>query len=436
MAPDSVLATVMVRHLYTFVFAILLPLVLTRQLLRSLKEKGYRQQIQQRFGFVPRHNRRKPVIWLHAVSAGESIAAISLVEKLLAQNFDVVMTNMTPAGRQQVNQHLGNRVLNYYAPYDLPGFVARFLSRIRPCALLTMETELWPNTIHVCAARSVSVIVINGRLSEKSYQGYRRWAALSYPMLQKINWFALQSPSHMTRFGNLGVAESRMMVTGSIKFDQRLPVDFEERKARFSRFFDGRRVLMAASTHPGEEKLLLAVYQSLKLEIPELILVLAPRHTKRSLALEKLVAQHQLQSVSHSQQGLVTTDKDVYLLDVMGELTYFYGLSELAFVGGSLIPRGGHNFMEAALAGTAIVCGDSLYNFEAIAEEFQAAAAMMVVETPEQLLSQLQVLLSDPGRRASMQTRASQTVLKHQGALQLVEAELKKRIGTGLEPTS
>jgi len=432
MAPCNVSAVVMVRRLYTFVFAILLPVVLVRQLVRSFTEKGYRQQIQHRFGFVPKLASDNQVIWLHAVSAGESIAAIPLVEKLLAQNFDIVMTNMTPAGRQQVNQHLGDRVLNYYAPYDLPDFVARFLSRIRPCVLLTMETELWPNTIHVCVAQSVLVMLINGRLSEKSYQGYRRWPALTFPMLEKMSWLALQSPSHMARFSNLGVAESRMTVTGSIKFDQRLPADFEDRKARFNCLFQGRRVLMAASTHPGEEKLMLEVYQSLKTEIPDLILVLAPRHIKRSSAIEKLVAQHQLQSVSRYRQDAVTADTDVYLLDVMGELIYFYGLSELAFIGGSLIPRGGHNFMEAALAGTAIVCGDSLYNFEAIAEAFQAAAAMAVVKTPKQLLSEIRALLSDPDRRASMQARAYQAMLKQQGALQLVEAELKNRIKLGI----
>jgi len=409
----------------------MMPFVLIRQWIRSFRERAYRQQLQQRFGFVPRNASSRQVLWLHAVSAGESIAAVPLVEKLLAQNFEIVMTNMTPAGRQQVKQHLGNRVLNYYAPYDLPGFVARFLDRIQPIALLTMETELWPNTIHVCAQHAVAVILINGRLSEKSYRGYRRWPSLILPMLQKVDWFALQSPSHEARFADLGVIHSRMTVTGSIKYDQHLPEDLEDRKAQLSGLFRGRRILMAASTHPGEEQLLLDVYQALKPEIPELVLVLAPRHIQRSASIEKLVVQNKLGLASFSRQDRLTTDQDVYLLDAMGELVYFYAVSEIAFVGGSMIPRGGHNFMEAALAGTAIVCGDSLYNFEAIAEQFQAVDAMVTVENSDQLLMETRALLLDPDRRSNMQAIGLETVLKHRGALELVESELKNRLQSG-----
>jgi len=418
----------MTRRLYTFVFAILIPFVLIRQWVRSFKEPGYRQQLQHRFGFVPRKTSSRPVLWLHAVSAGESIAAVPLVEKLLAQNFDIVMTNMTPAGRQQVSQHLGHRVLNYYAPYDLPGFVERFLNRIQPLALLTMETELWPNTIHVCAHHSVAVILINGRLSEKSYRGYRRWPALIYPMLEKVDWFALQSPSHEARFADLGVARSRMRVTGSIKYDQRLPEDLDDRKAQLRDLFQGRRVLMAASTHPGEEQPLLEVYRDLKSEIPELVLVLAPRHIQRSASIERLIAQNQLRLSYHTRQEGLTADQDVYLLDAMGELVYFYAVAEIAFVGGSLIPHGGHNFMEAALAGAAIVCGDSLYNFEAIAEQFQAANAMVTVGNSEQMVVDIRTLLLDADKRSKMQASALQTVLQHRGALALVESELKVRL--------
>ena len=268
----------MSRIFYSSLFYVLLPLVFLRLLWRSLREPEYRATPLQRLGFVNKKASLGPVIWVHAVSAGETIAVVPLVNRLLEKRYQVVMTNMTPTGRERCNALLGTRVENYYAPYDLPGAMKRFLSKIAPRVLVLVDTELWPNMIHYAHIHGTKVLSINSRLSERSAKSYRLAGKLSYQMLKKIDIVAAQTSAHGKRYINLGLEKSKLHIVGSIKFNSYQQSKGDERLNSLIADLSPRRIVIASSTHPGEEELLMEVFRQLKVDWPDLMLVIAPRH--------------------------------------------------------------------------------------------------------------------------------------------------------------
>ena len=417
------------RTLYTLLFLLALPLIALRLFLRGRKAPAYRRRIAERFAL-----RLPPLcpggIWVHAVSVGESIAAAPLVRALRERHPDlpITVTCMTPTGSERIRALFGDQVQHCYLPYDLPWAAARFLGRLRPQLAVIMETELWPNHIHQCARRRIPVVLANARLSERSARGYARFAGLTRPMLAEMSWIAVQSEAEAERFRQLGARPECVSVTGSIKFDLSIDPELPARAValRASWGAASRPVWIAASTHAGEDEIVLAAHRRLLAELPDALLILVPRHPERFAAVHALCQREGFASVRRSSGQAVGAGDQVLLGDTMGELLFLYALADVAFVGGSLVPNGGHNLLEPAALGLAVLSGPHLFNFQAIAAQLREAGALAEVTGAEELAQRLLGLFAAPARCRQM-AAAGQGVLRvNQGAL--------GRLLAGLQP--
>ena len=412
----------MLRILYSFLFYLAVPAILVRLIWRSIKEPLYRQSLLQRFGFVDFDKEiGSKLIWVHSVSAGETIAAIPLIRGLIARGFTILVTTMTPTGRERVLSLLGDSVLHSYAPYDLPDAVGRFLERTKPKCLVIIDTELWPNIIHQCFMRNIKTILVNGRLSARSAAGYKKISSLTKSMLHEIDYLAVQTPSHGERFIELGLAEEKLMVAGSIKFDQELPADFSEKVLRLKEKVGDRLIIIGASTHAGEEEMILKAFKSLRSSHEDLLLILAPRHPHRSDEVAALTEKEGEILLRHSDNKNCSERTTVLLLDTMGEWIYFYGISDIAIVGGSFVPVGGHNLMEAANAQVPVIMGPYLENIEDIASMFVENGGMRIAGDAAELGAELRSLVSSMDDRQHLVARANDVLEINQGALNRVE---------------
>lgn len=399
------------RVLYSALLYCLVPFALARLLWRSRREPGYRARIGERFGFVPASSGARP-IWLHAVSVGEVVAALPLIEALRESHPGVplVVSTTTPSGAGLLVARCGDRVCHVYMPFDLPGAVRRAYTRIKPRALLLLETELWPNLV---AQATCPVVLLNARLSERSAARYRRVTGLSTPMLRTLAHLACQSHDDAQRLIALGAPAANVSVCGNLKAEQGSDAaDVAALRRRWCTA--GQRVLLAGSTHDGEESALLSVFAKLRERHPDCLLVLAPRHTGRSGAVVRLAraAGWRVARASESR-----TPADVLVVDTYGELASFYALAEVAFVGGSLVERGGHNLLEPAMQGVPIVAGPHLYNFTALVQALQEAGALRIVVREQELLELLQALFADAAARETMGAAGSAVAARSRGAL-------------------
>ena len=392
------------RLIYTLIFYFSVPLILLRLWWRARKAPAYGQRWAQRFGFVlpPPSSQGRPrkMIWLHTVSVGEFLGALPMIRQLLQNpRIQLFITTTTPTGSEQVKKALGSRVFHAYAPYDLPGALKRFLTRVKPDLLVIMETELWPNTIHACSSRKIPVLLINGRMSEKSARGYGRFAALTRPMLRELSMASIQAQADAQRLQTLGLPAAICQVTGNIKFDLNLSSELRAKAAELKQQLSlngARQVLIAASTHAGEDEIVLNAFAQLRKALPAkpLLLLLVPRHPERFDQVASLSREAGFITGRRSQ---LTVDEKTQVLvgDTMGELMLLYGASDLAFVGGSLIPRGGHNFIEPAAWGLPLISGRHLFNFAEVARLLQAAEALQLVDTATDLAQAWQLMLTD-----------------------------------------
>lgn len=413
----------MPRRLYTLLFSLLLPLVLLRLGYRALRAPAYARRIGERFGRFA----GAPApggIWVHAVSVGEVVAAVPLVRQLLARHpgLAVTVTTMTPTGSERVQAMLGPRVFHVHAPYDLPGCWRRFLRRIQPRLLVVMETELWPNCIHACHRRGVPVLLANARLSARSARGYGRVAPLTRQMLGQVNRVAAQTREHGQRLVALGLPAERLQITGSIKFDLELSAELRRRAAALRCCWDGQGrwpIWVAASTHEGEEAALLEAHRRLRERHPEALLVLVPRHPERFDRVADLIASMGLSRVRRS-SGAAVGEAAVLLGDTMGELLALLGGADMAFVGGSLIERGGHNTLEPAAWALPVLTGPSDYNFPEVSRLLQQAGALQVVADGDELTKALGRLADDPELRRRRGQAAAAAMAANRGALERV----------------
>lgn len=412
-------ASNLLRFIYSVLFYIAIPFVLLRLLWRSRREPLYRATMGQRFGFVPGLRAPRPV-WIHAVSAGETNAAAPLVERLLGKGYSVLVTTMTPTGRERVNALFGDRVVHYYAPYDLPGAMMRFLARARPSTLAIVDTEIWPNMIHYAHRNGTRTLLINARLSEKSARGYRLVAPLVRNTLRALDAVAVQTETHAARFRELGMPADRLSIAGSIKFDVTLPSDLAERTALLRQKAGNRRIVLAASTHPGEEEIALDAFVAMGDAEP--LLVLAPRHPHRAEEVEKLCNDRGFDVIRHSANLRCEPGARILLLDTMGELMYFYKIADVAFVGGSLVPVGGHNPMEPASLSVPVIMGPYLHNIEEIAAQFVEAGGMLVVDGAAALGRAFAMLLNNEPKRRELVKNAMRVMDANRGALDRVLA--------------
>ena len=341
------------RFIYTIFFYLAVPFILLRLLWRALSAPAYVKRWAERFGVFPAIVTNellatKKTIWLHTVSVGEFIAALPLIMQLqINPKIQLVITTTTPTGSDRVRATLGDSVFHVYVPYDLPDSITRFLHRINPAALLIMETELWPNIIAACEQRKIPVILVNGRMSIKSARGYKKFSALTRPMLQRLNLALVQNKEDAARFNELGLPLANTQVTGNIKFDLTLTDELRMQAAQLKQQWsdNGDRVVwIAASTHLGEDERILEAFIQIRTKIKNILLVLVPRHPERFVSVGNLCASQGFNIAKRSELH-VTAATNIIIGDTMGELLLLFGASDIAFVGGSLVPNGGHNFI-------------------------------------------------------------------------------------------
>ena len=409
----------MSRLVYSILFALCMPFVFLKLLWRGYKAPEYRPRKLERFGFfkAPKLNRS---IWVHAVSVGEVLAAEPVIRELQARYPDrsIVITSMTPTSSEQIYKLFGDSVFHVYAPYDLPFMIKAFIRRVRPEFLIIMETELWPNTIHLMRKKGCSVVIVNARLSERSANGYRRLKPAVGWMLNELSLVLCQYKNDAARFASLGIAKEKIYVTGSVKYDININpgIHKEGRKLRHALELS-RPVWIAASTHEGEDARVLAIHLQLREFFPDAILVLVPRHPERFDSAFQLAEQAGFMTYRRTQEKRIPKDTDVFVVDTMGELLNFYAASDIAFIGGSLVEVGGHNPIEAGALGLPIIAGPHVFNFEAICEQLVTSGGMEVVLGEARLLAVLKQLMADPENARARGQNAMDEVNASKGAV-------------------
>jgi 3-deoxy-D-manno-octulosonic-acid transferase len=419
------------RYVYSLFFYLLIPFILLRLVWRAFAAPGYAKRWSERFGFVRANinpaiaHQNKKIIWIHTVSVGEFLGALPLIRELQKKSdIQLWITTTTVTGSDRVLTTLQNSVNHSYAPYDLPGSVSRFVGRVKPSMLIIMETELWPNILRVCKKNNIPSILVNARLSAKSAKGYANFAALTKPMLQDLSFAAIQQDQDAKRFFDLGLNATHAEVTGNIKFDISLTQDLLNKVQSLKQEWDineSRLVIIAASTHQGEDDIILDAFAKLRAHENSLCraarLILVPRHPERFDAVADLCRQTQLSVVRRSlQESLVGVD--ILLGDTMGELMILYGVSDVAFVGGSLVARGGHNFIEPAAWSLPLQSGEHLFNFSEVSQLMLNANALSIVKNADELAIEWIQLLTDKDLRKSRGEHAYQVVVNNRGALQ------------------
>ena len=393
-----------------------LPLALLRVWWRGRKEPGYRRNVGERLGRYPALPDARPVLWIHAVSVGETRAAQPLIAALRDRYPDhrIVLTHMTAAGRATGESLFGDRVTQAYLPYDTAAGTARFLAWCRPRFGLLMETELWPNMILRAAAQRIPLFLVNARMSERSARGYARIARLSANMLRQLAGIAAQTAADAERLTALGANE--VVVTGNVKFDVAIPDAIAERGRALRRMFgESRPVWVAGSTRDGEESLLLAALAQATLP-PGALLVIVPRHPQRFDAVAELLGQRGLQFVRRSAGQTVPESAAIVLGDTMGEMLAYYAASDVAFIGGSLLPLGGQNLIEPLAVGAPVLIGPSTFNFAEAARDALARGAAWQGADAAAIIGAVGELLRDPERRARMRGAGLKLLAAHRGA--------------------
>lgn len=422
------------RIAYTGLVYLLLPYALARLAWRARNEPGYGRDIGERFGRYSHAKRRSsPLIWVHTVSVGETRAAEPLVRALQARYPDhrILLTHMTPTGRRTGQGLFGESVERCYLPYDFPGGVRRFLERFQPRLGVIFETEIWPNLLYACEARGVPLCLVNARLSEKSYRGYRCVGPLARPSIARFTAIAAQTTADARRLTALDARE--VIVTGNIKFDV-TPRAEQVALGRGWREMESRPVLLAASTRDGEETLILDAYAQIA-GAP--LLVIVPRHPQRFDEVALLLERRGLRYQRRSTGRVVDARTEVLLGDTMGEMPAYYAGCDVAFIGGSLLPHGGQNFIEACAVGTPVLLGPHTFNFAQAAQQAIASGAARRVRSSAQLAQAVDELLSDATARKEMTQRAFEFSRAHRGATERILAMLKPLIERpGLLPRS
>ncbi|MBU4346398.1 MAG: 3-deoxy-D-manno-octulosonic acid transferase [Candidatus Omnitrophica bacterium] len=399
---------------YDLIYLILAVIYLPVFLFKKKIHRGF----QMRLGILPPDLGLDRPIWLHAVSVGEVMAIRGLLEKLrvIYPNRKFVISTVTPTGNKVARDMAEDNGFITYLPLDLSFIVRRVIDRINPSIFIIAETELWLNTIAYLHRKKIPVIVVNGRISDRSFGGYRRIKFLFKSLLNKIDLFCVQTDSDAQRLISLGVLEDKIRITGNMKFDN---ADYTDKYNALLKLGGEGKLWVAGSTHAGEEEIILSVYKKLLSAFSDLRLLIAPRHPERVGQVEKLIIQYNFQPIRVSQLHLTpNTDnlKPIFILDTIGQLLSFYALSDIVFVGGSLVKKGGHNILEPAGIGKPILFGPYMFNFRDIADLFLRAKAAMLVRNQQDLEAGIRYLLNNPARMVELSQQAKELILQNQGA--------------------
>ncbi|MBT8066825.1 MAG: lipid IV(A) 3-deoxy-D-manno-octulosonic acid transferase [Gammaproteobacteria bacterium] len=406
------------RFFYNFLtYLLLLPLVFY-WVVRGLGNRSYFDRLGQRFGFgFPKLG---GCIWIHAVSVGEVQASLPLIRVLRERfpNRKLLVTTVTPTGAARVEAAFGDSVEHCYIPFEFPVAINNFFNAVQPSAALIMETEIWPNLYRACGVRNIPLILVSARISPRSISGYRRLLPLIRETLSHGIIIAAQSQSDADRFLSLGASAARTKVTGNIKFDVELPNAITAEGQAFREQFIGTRpVWIAASTHDGEEEQVLTAHRALLQQAPDLLLILVPRHPERFSEVRDRVQKSGFDVVSRTERRPCEESTSVLLGDTMGEVPLFYAASDIAFVGGSLVPIGGHNLLEPAAQALPIITGPHLFNAQDIADMFVDTNACQVVNDAGELADAVAELLANPEKATQMGMNSRQLLERNKGAL-------------------
>ncbi|XBS69927.1 lipid IV(A) 3-deoxy-D-manno-octulosonic acid transferase [Acerihabitans sp. KWT182] len=419
--------------IYNVIIYFIQPFIWIRLLWRSRKAPAYRRRWAERYGFC--QGKVKPGgIMLHSVSVGETLAAIPLVRALRHRYpfLPITVTTMTPTGSERVQSAFGKDVHHVYLPYDLPGAMNRFLNQVNPKLVIIMETELWPNLVKALHRRKVPLVVANARLSARSAAGYKKFGRFIAEIMGKITLIAAQNQEDGERFLSLGLKRNQLAVTGSLKFDISVTPELAAKALTLRRQWAPHRpVWIATSTHEGEESLLLQAHRQLLADFPNLLLILVPRHPERFPVAKEMTLKAGFSLITRSSGEVPSPGTQVVIGDTMGELMLLYGIADIAFVGGSLVERGGHNPLEAAAHAVPVLMGPHIFNFRDICGKLADAGGLITVNDVPSLTKEISTLLTDEDYRLYYGRHAVEVLHQNQGALQrllqLLEPYLPQR---------
>jgi len=404
--------------IYNLLILILIPVFSLRILLKSFTDSDYTRDFANRLGYGLNNLRQKnkKIIWFHAVSLGEVIGSQPLINKL-AEHFDIVITTTTPTGLRKAKEIFSEEIVINYAPWDLALIVNRFLNFYKPDAILIFETEIWPSMIGCAFKKNIPLYLVNGRLSHKSFQAYTISSWLLKNTLKQITYSFVQTSKHKERFLELGIEENCIEVAGSVKFDI---CNSNTNPIKADPF------ILGASTHPGEEEILLKAYKRLQVK-EDIKLFLCPRHTDRAGEIFKLATNMGFKVKLYS--DLVTDDYDICIVDSTGLLSSFYAASLMSFVGGSLVPRGGHNLIEPAALGSPIIIGPHIFNFEDIVNQFLHDQACIKVLSEDELLTAMKFFIGDLKSAEEFARRAKEVVDRNKGSTEVQASYIIRQLG-------
>jgi len=410
----------MAKFLYRVLGYFLIPIIIGRLLFRGFKAPDYWRRWSERFGFFNSFSSNKR-IWIHAVSFGEVQASVPLIKALQLKypSYDFLITTMTPTGAQRAKELFGETITHLYLPYDVWHAVFLFLHKTKPTIGIIIETELWFNLFHACKKRHIPLFLVNARLSEKSFQKYQKFIPnLTKQTLQCLTHIAAQTIDDQRRLESLGA--NNITITGSLKFDVEIPASIFEKAKELKKELENRKIWIAASTHEGEETIILNVHRQIQRKMPNVLLILVPRHPERFNQIFQLCEQREFRTNRRSLSQKISEKTEIYVGDTMGELLMLYAAADVAFVGGSLISRGGHNLLEPAAIGKPILTGQFMFNFAEITKRLlEINAAEQIYDEP-QLVERLLFLLENPKSREKMGEKGKVFVEKNRGALERV----------------
>ncbi|TCW17008.1 lipid IV(A) 3-deoxy-D-manno-octulosonic acid transferase [Vibrio crassostreae] len=410
----------LIRLIYTLILSLASPLLLYGLYKSKPGKPSFGQRWKEHFGITPQIQGKSP-IWIHAVSVGESIAAIPIIKQLKQRdpNQAIIVTTTTSTGAEQIDK-LGDLVEHRYMPIDFSWCVRGYLKSVKPKQMLIMETELWPNTLHCVANAGIPISVLNARLSERSCQRYAKFHPVFNLLAKNLSQVLCQYPSDAERFVRLGLDKTSVHVTGSIKFDIEVSTEqVEKGKALRKQISFDRDVWIAASTHQGEDDIVLDAHKQLLKDNPNALLIIVPRHPERFNQVTELAKQHQFNTITRTSQQPITSNVEVYIADTMGEMLVLLGGSDVCFMGGSLVGDkvGGHNLLEPAALQLPLLNGPSYFNFSEITDKLLEAQAVTICQNSNEIAGQLRELFSQPDLRKNRGLAAYQVVEQNRGAL-------------------
>ena len=399
-------------------------------LVRGIGNRSYLDRLSQRFGFgFPKLDE---CIWVHAVSVGEVLAAVPLVQALTDRfpEQKILITTVTPTGAARAAALFGSNVSHCYIPFEFPHAINSFFRSVKPRAAMIMETEIWPNLYRGCGVRDIPLILVSARISPRSLPGYRRLLPLIRETLSHGIIIAAQSQADADRFLELGASSVRTTVTGNIKFDVH-PDPEVARNGVLLRdaLFGSRPIWMAASTHDGEEQLVLDAHRALLAEHPDLLLLLVPRHPERFVTVRDLLQRQAFNVVNRTQDIACDSSTEVFLVDTMGEVPLFYASSDIAFVGGSLVPVGGHNLLEPAVQGLPIISGPHLFNAQDVADKMVELGACQIVADAAELADVVAGFIDNPSEARRAGNNGLMALEQNRGSLQRLLVLLEPLLG-------